>query len=316
MHYIRFWLRVAPIFLIAGCWQKIEYTGSGTAATKTPSSTQTTSGDTTEAKQAEAASAEKVRAGAAQSNTQRSKAIPALRPPAELSSSAAPISPPKADVDRYALPAKGDASPATPASASSPVRHTDATATSATVAIAPRAASTNTRHAAWLLGSRLSLAALAHDRGMAADRVPGWFEEAQSAAKLLGTTLPELPTPTAPGDKDPASRQVRDYLGVQYQRIVGDLSKRFGAEDAALFEVALKSNFLLLLYSPGSSTTTSISGAISRAAPQARLPAQLWKPLVDLLGKQSSLADVQTAVRQMHNDVDRYLATAGERSGR
>jgi hypothetical protein len=162
----------------------------------------------------------------------------------------------------------------------------------------------------------LSLAALAHDRGVAANDVPAWFEEARSAAKLLGTTVPDLPNPAAADDKEPASPQVRSYLGVQYQRIVGDLSKRYGAEESALFEVALKSNFLLLLYSPGSSTTTSISDAISRAAPQARLPSQLWKPLVDLLGKQSSLADVQTAVRQMHNDVDRYLATAAERSGR
>ncbi len=160
------------------------------------------------------------------------------------------------------------------------------------------------------------MSALAHDRGMAAKNVPVWFEQARSASKLLGTSVPELPDPAAAGDPAPASRHVIDYLVLQGQRIERELSQKHGVEIAALFEVAWKSNVLLLLYSPGSSATNSIAAAISRAAPQARLPAELWQPLVDRLGKQSSLSDVQAAVRQMHSDVDRYLANATEQDGR
>ena len=112
------------------------------------------------------------------------------------------------------------------------------------------------------------------------------------------------------------SQRVLDYLGIQYDRIARDLGQHHGPEHSALFEVALKSNYLLLLYSPGSSATDSISAAISRAAPQARLPAELWKPLVDRLGKQSSLNDVRAAVRKMHNDVEQYLVNAAEPSSR
>jgi hypothetical protein len=168
----------------------------------------------------------------------------------------------------------------------------------------------------WILGSRLSLAALAHDRGMAANSVPTWLDEAHSACKVLGTSVPELPEPAAAGDTAPASRQVIDYLLAQGQRIGRDLSQRYGPEQASLFEVALKSNILLLLYSPGSNAANSISAAISRAAPKAGLPAELWQPVVDRVNKQSSVDDVRTAVRQMHNDVDQYLAKAAEPHGR
>ena len=129
---------------------------------------------------------------------------------------------------------------------------------------------------------------------------------------MLGTTVPELPEPAAAGDTSLASRQVIDYLLAQGQRIGRELAKRYGPEQAALFEVALKSNILLLLYSPGSDATNSISAAISRAAPQAKLPDALWSPLVDRMNKKASLEDVRTAVQQMHRDVEGYLANAAE----
>jgi hypothetical protein len=105
---------------------------------------------------------------------------------------------------------------------------------------------------------------------------------------------------------------VIDYLLAQGQRIGRELSKRFGPEQAALFEVALKSNILLLLYSPGSEATNSIAAAIVRAAPQAKLPDVLWSPLIDRINKKASLDDVRTAIHQMRRDVDGYLANSAE----
>ncbi|HEX5471971.1 MAG TPA: hypothetical protein VFW73_08795 [Lacipirellulaceae bacterium] len=235
--------------------------------------------------------------------------------------------------DRYAIPAKKSVitSSSSPkinekpptASMQSPsalsaqvVKHNDAVPASATVDIAPQKARSNVRRAIWLLGSRLSYAALAHDRGMAADKVPGWFDEARAQAKMLGTSVPELPAPATANDKSPASEQVIDYLLVQGKRLSSELSQRYGADRAALLEVALKANILLLIYSPGTSEGNSISAAISRAAPQAGLPADLWKPLIDLIALQAPLSDVQAAVRQMNSEVEKYLAKAAEPNGR
>lgn len=169
----------------------------------------------------------------------------------------------------------------------------------------------STRRAAWLLGSRLALAALAHDRGVAQDKVPIWFADAQTAAKLLGTSFGELPEPASVGDqKVPASRQVINYLLVNGQRMGHDLAKQHGVEDASLFEVALKSNILLLLYTPSGTAGESIAAAIAQAAPRAKLPTELWKPLVDTLGKKAPQTDVRAAVRKMHTEVDQYLVSA------
>jgi len=162
----------------------------------------------------------------------------------------------------------------------------------------------------------MSRAALAHDRGIAADKVPNWFEEARSAAKLVGTTIDELPAPAAAGDTAAASRQVMDYLVLQDRNIQAQMVQQQRPDHAALFEIAWKSNVLVLLYSPGSTAATSVSAAISRAGPHGGLPAQLWQPLVELLGKPSSLADVRAAVRQLHSDVEGYLAKAAEQGSR
>jgi hypothetical protein len=170
----------------------------------------------------------------------------------------------------------------------------------------------NNRRAAWLLGSRLSLAALANDRHVATKNVPIWFADAQAAAKFLNTTLADLPEPAPPGDKSPASRQVINYLVANGQRIGRELP----LEQSALFEIAIKSNILLLLYMPNSTAGGSIAEAIARAGPQAKLPAELWQPLVDALNKKLPQRDVQTAVRKMHIDIERYLSQEAEQTGK
>ena len=151
------------------------------------------------------------------------------------------------------------------------------------------------------------MAALANDRGVAAKNVPSWFQDAGTAAKFLGTTVSPLPEPATTDETAPASRQVINYLVANGQRIGRDLAKQHSSEQSALFEIALKSNILLLLYTPATSAGSSIAAAISQAAPQAKLPVELWKPLVEALNRQAPQADVRAAVRKLHVDVDKYL---------
>jgi hypothetical protein len=173
-----------------------------------------------------------------------------------------------------------------------------------------------TRRAAWLLGSRLSLAALANDRGVAAKNVVSWFQDAETAAKFLGTTVAPLPATAPTSETSPASRQVVDYLVTNGQRIGKDLSKQHSPEESALFEIALKSNILLLLYTPGASAGSSIAAAISQVGPQAKLPAELWQPLIEALNKQAPQKEIRAAVRKLHVEVDRYLGQEAGQSSR
>ena len=170
----------------------------------------------------------------------------------------------------------------------------------------------NTRLAAWQLGSKLTLAAIAHDRGLVPDDAAKWFAEARAAADVLGTTVAELPEPAAASEVDGGSRGVHDYLFQQGQRIWRELTDRHGADHAALFEVAVKSNVLLVLYQPGSAAVDALAGSIREASPQAELPADLWRPLLDTLTNQSPVAKVRLVVRRLHADVEQHLAGPAE----
>ena len=174
------------------------------------------------------------------------------------------------------------------------------------------AAVKDSRLRAWQLGSQLSLAALANDRGVATENVHTWLENARANAGVLQTKIGPLPESGAAGGPLNTSRQALHYLFVQGQQIGRELSERHGADHAALVEVAIKSNLLLVLYSPGSPATDAIVGAVAQAAPRAALPARLWEPLHVLVASKADPADVRKAVQNFHAEVERHLAFAVE----
>lgn len=157
----------------------------------------------------------------------------------------------------------------------------------------------------------MSIAALANDRGIAADQVPKWFAEAEMMAGLLGVNLVPLPDrPTeAPATGAPNALK---YLSAQLTAIRGDINHRHGPEVAALFDLALRSNLLLIYNAPGSAGVTQIANSIGTVAPRTGLPAEFWQPLLDLLANGAPEATVRLAVRKMHADVDTHLAAAVE----
>jgi hypothetical protein len=167
----------------------------------------------------------------------------------------------------------------------------------------------NTRRMAWLLGSKLSLAALANDRGAPAEDVADWFHQSRRLAKLLDTSVAELPPrPPAVDTAAPPDRAL-EYLFAQGQQIGQELGSRRGDDHAALFELAVKSNILLAMYRPNASVVGALAAAIEQASGRAELPAPLTQPLLNKLSSGASQAEVRDAVFQLHADVDRYLST-------
>jgi hypothetical protein len=163
---------------------------------------------------------------------------------------------------------------------------------------------------AWLLGSNLSLAALANDRAAAADKVADWFDKSQRLARLLDTTVADLPPRPAADQVDPNADQAMEYLFDQGQTIGRRLATQFGDDHAALFELAVKSNILLVRYQPGAPVVKSLSASIRQAGERAEIPAELWQPLLKLLDDGAPAKDVREAVFRLHDDVDRFLSTA------
>jgi hypothetical protein len=165
----------------------------------------------------------------------------------------------------------------------------------------------STRRLAWLLGSKWSLAALAQDRGAPRDEVEKWFNQSRALAQTLGLSLPNLPEPAPSDNGSSGDDTALNYLFEKGQQVGRELAARYGPDHAALLEMAVKSNILLVLYEPGSDTD-AITSAIEGAGGRAGLPAGLFEPLLTALAEQTPRVDVSQAVFRLHEAVDRYLA--------
>ncbi len=164
-----------------------------------------------------------------------------------------------------------------------------------------------TRRAGWLLASRWSLAAPAHERGADDKSVDEWLDFAQMQASLLGVTLMPLPPRSATENGQAAQTSIVDYLVAERQRMASDLAVRHGPEGAALFELAVDSNLLLVLYQPGSREARSLSNAISKAREGAGLPPDVTRPLLAAISERSDTAAIRKAVFRLHDELDRRL---------
>jgi len=164
----------------------------------------------------------------------------------------------------------------------------------------------STRERVWELGGKLSLAALGAANGAPAASVDRVFQSAKEIATSLGVDLPPLPERSL--DKAKAQADVLGYLLRDAGAPIAEkLGSTYGADHAALFEVAVKSNLLLLLYSPGEQEGKTIADVIRRRAPDAKLPEQLWRDVPAKVAAGAYFDDVKTAVAKMQSDVRKFL---------
>jgi hypothetical protein len=158
--------------------------------------------------------------------------------------------------------------------------------------------------AAWRLGDQLSLAGLLYAQGGQDDKV----EKLLSALKPMTDAMELTIKPFPPRADTPAAT----YADVIHYLIEGDgaeigreISGKFGNGAGALFEVAVKSNLLILLYKPGEDQ--GIGGVIQSRLSEIGLPENLWMSVVTAINNKAPENDVKDAVFKMHDDVAAYL---------
>jgi hypothetical protein len=163
------------------------------------------------------------------------------------------------------------------------------------------------RAGAWIVGDKLSLAAIAYGRGLKQETVDGMLSDAKSIANDLGVPLNPLPP------KD--SSDAKTLATIIHYLIKGDgwatgaaLLKKYDYTHGALFEISVKSNLLLLLYAPGDDS--GIGGVIKSRCEEIKLPPQLWSGLVIMIGKKATFDQVKDEVFKMHKDVAAHLLNA------
>ena len=164
----------------------------------------------------------------------------------------------------------------------------------------------STRARVWELGGKLSLAAVAAANNLPKPTVDKVFASAQEIAASLGVEVPPLPERKL--DRAEARAATLAYLLRDVGAPVASrLSSTYGPDHAALFEVAVKSNLLLLLYGPGEPESKTIADLIRKRAPDARLPEALWSDLPAKIDARATYDDIKAAIQKMQGDVRHYL---------
>lgn len=165
----------------------------------------------------------------------------------------------------------------------------------------------STQKLAWVAGSKLSLAAIVNADGMEKAVVDRQFVAASNACTSLGIKLPALPE--RKGNKIEDNATALNYLlNMTGNPIGGILARNFGADHAAIFEIALKSNILLMLYSPGESTSNAIANMIRTRRATAGLPNGLTDPLIALIEQKATFDRVKTEVFKLHEIAPNFIA--------
>lgn len=163
--------------------------------------------------------------------------------------------------------------------------------------------------AAWKMSSRWSYAAAINAKGLGEDSYGDSLQQATYAAELLDLELPEFPTI----EKEDLEAAMIDYMiHTGRTQLADQLAVEYSPEYAALAELAIKSNVLLLVYTPKSQHLGPIVSSIRRAAENSTLPPSLWEELVELLKRRAPFSAVKASILRLHQQVGVYLGGSPE----
>lgn len=159
----------------------------------------------------------------------------------------------------------------------------------------------NTRHLAWLLGGKLGLSRLAKAEGATPYEIAQWTEETNRLAKQLKVTIP----PASSSDTT-IGRQVAELLNAA-AKASSSMAAKHDPSHAALLEISLKTNALLVLCQQYPELAAPTARAVEAAAERAELPGFLWRKMNKVLLANSTPDEIFEAITQMHDSVESYL---------
>jgi hypothetical protein len=167
----------------------------------------------------------------------------------------------------------------------------------------------STRWMAWELGGKLSKTALAYSRGLKQDVATRMMLRCDQLARGLGTEL--TPLYVRKGDRIKDGATALHYIMNTVGKKVGPhLRKRYDQEHADLFELALKSNMLLMLYVPSKKPgklTRSLVKVIKSRSKRAGLSERYFARVLRKVRAGAPSNAVQDELIQAHKDVASHL---------
>lgn len=160
--------------------------------------------------------------------------------------------------------------------------------------------------AAWRIGDHMSLAGLLYAQGGEEANVKELIESVRPLTDAMQIKIKPFPPPGV--------TQVETYAEIIQYLIKGDgaeigrqIGKDFGKEAGTLYEIAVKSNLLILLYEPGDDQ--GIADVLQSRCVEIGLPNNLWFDVVNQVRGKAPKEDVKDAVFKMHDEVAAYLGS-------
>ena len=170
------------------------------------------------------------------------------------------------------------------------------------------AAPASSRQTVWDLGSSLSLAALGYARNAPEASVTAMRQEAQTLAQGAGLEIAGFPAKKGEPDEDSAAL-LQYLLTGPGAELAAQIKEKYDTEHAALFDTAVKSNILILLYAPSGELNEKAAEGITKAARLAKLPEKYWQPTLDKVKANAPATEISAEVKKMQEEVSDYLAT-------
>jgi hypothetical protein len=159
--------------------------------------------------------------------------------------------------------------------------------------------------ATWRTSSRWSLAAAIYAKGQPAESYRDLLDQATYAASLIDMQLPQFPTAAL----NELQKLVASYLLHEgSEQFADELRGEYPVEYASLAEFAIRSNALLLIYTPKSQQLDSVVESIRTSAINSGLPAEYWEKLIGMLDRREPFADVKGEILAMHASIGDYLS--------
>jgi hypothetical protein len=205
-------------------------------------------------------------------------------------------------------PTDADAEPTTPPLDSSPLELSPAPSPVAEAPVDAPAATPAQRRLIWQAAGKWSLAAAMFAKQLPAERLEPTLKEANDAATELGLSLPPLPTPAA--EQTPEQATITTLSGEPAASLVAATAERFGKDAGALADLAIRTNLLLLTYSPRRDDVASEAARLRTIAEGSGLPGDAWTPLADLLQEGAEYVAVRSAIFDLHRRVETLLSEA------
>lgn len=162
--------------------------------------------------------------------------------------------------------------------------------------------------AAWQLGDRLSLAAFLYAQGGQDAAVEQLLASIKPIAETMGVAIAPFP-PRAAASVDTYGEVILYLVEGAGAETGRTLAAKFGKDAGLLYDAAVKSNLLLLLYEPGDDH--GLGDVIRSRMSETGVPDELWTGVIEAIDGKVPQSELKDAVLKMHEAVTSYLGGTG-----